>query len=155
MLIGEFRHTRQDMGVVTLFALILAGVIISFVGLVWDGGSLIDSYRSADQIAAEAGRTAAECVDVNGFLATGQATIKDDATAVACAQPYINAVNAAPHENSTISLVSANLSADHRSVTVTITVSRPLLFLSALTFNNVATGHATVKLTQGVTDAGG
>ena len=146
---------RPQGGFITLFALILAGVIISFIGLVWDGGSLIDSYRSADQIAAEAGRTAAECVDINSFLTTGQATVRDDATATACAQPYIDAVNAAPHEKSTITLVSAILSADWRSVTVTITVSKPLLFLSSLTFNNVATGHATVKLTQGVTDAGG
>ncbi len=149
------RRSSHESGVATLFALILAGAIISFIGLVWDGGNLLDSYRSADEIAAEAGRTAAECVDIRGFLATGQAMIADDATAKACAQPYFTAINNGAHENLTATLVDAHLSADRQSVTVTVTVSKPLLFLSALTFNNVATGHATVKLTQGVVDAGG
>ena len=40
-------------------------------------------------------------------------------------------------------------------VHVDVTITRPVVFLASLGFQNVAHGHATVKLTQGVTDAGG
>ena len=150
---------RADTGAVTLLVLLMAGGMIAMIGLVYDGGRKIDGFRGANEIAMETARTAAQCVDVNAYLQSGQAVVQDPtgdgARAKACAQPYLSAVTSTLPSDTTVTLDGVTLLAGGTEVRVDVTITRPVVFLASLGFQNVAHGHATVKLTQGVTDAGG
>lgn len=145
---------RPDQGAITIITVILGGVMLAFISLVWNGGRAVDTIQTADDIAAGVGRTAAQCVDVQNFLLTGSATVITNTRAAECAKPYVDLVNGAGNGYS-VTADSVDLSLTHDTLFVTVKVSRPVLFLSAFGFNGEYTGHATVKLTQGVTDAGG
>lgn len=150
------RALRSDAGAITVITVILGGVMLAFIGLVWDGGRGVDSVQTADDLAAEAGRTAAQCVSVPDFLIDGQAIITTTYQADMCAQPYVDLVNAHAEDNGyTMKLEPIAVSFTNDTLSVTVVVTRPILFLSAFGFNGQYTGHATIKLTQGVTDAGG
>jgi len=148
------RALRSDAGAITIITVILGGVMLAFIGLVWDGGRGVDSVQTADDVAAEAGRTAAQCVNVPDFLINGRAIITTTYQADMCAQPYVDLVNAAGN-GYTVKLEPIGVSLTNDTLSVTVVVTRPILFLSAFGFNGQYTGHATIKLTQGVTDAGG
>lgn len=128
--------------------------MLVFLGFVWDGGRGVGSVQTADDLAAETGRTAAQCVSVGDFLLTGKAVVSNQARALDCARPYAVLVNAADN-GYTMTLQDITLSESRDSLSVTVEVRRPVVFLSAFGFDGKYTGHATVKLTQGVTDAGG
>ncbi|MFL6112529.1 MAG: hypothetical protein ACJ786_14410 [Catenulispora sp.] len=151
------RALRSDAGSITIVTVILGGMMLAFIGLVWDGGRGVNAVQTADDLAAEVGRTAAQCVDVRGFLLHGRATITTHFRAEDCAQPYVDLVNTKSDENGyTVTLVDpVEVSQTNDTLDVTVVVTRPIVFLSAFGFNGRYTGHATVKLTQGVTDAGG
>lgn len=148
------RSAGADQGAITLVTVILGGMMLAFVGFVWDGGRGVGSAQAADDLAAEAGRTAAQCVDVTSFLLDGKAVITSSARALNCAKPYADLVNAAGN-GYTMTLTDITLSPTGDALSVTVEVDRPVAFLSAFGFDGKYTGHATVKLAQGVTDAGG
>ncbi|NUR60277.1 MAG: hypothetical protein HOV87_16690 [Catenulispora sp.] len=156
MLSRRIDAARADEGAITLITLILGAMMLAFVGFVWDGGQAVSAQQTADDLALEAGRTAAQCVDVRDFLLTGQATISGEAEADACAAAYVNLYNKADPENDyrmSVDIVTSNKNVSLLSVTVTLT--KPTGFFNGLGLTGTYTGHATVKLTQGVTDAGG
>jgi hypothetical protein len=151
---GAGGAAAADAGAITIVTVILGGMMLVFLGFVWDGGRGIGSVQTADDLAAETGRTAAQCVSVRDFLLAGKALINNETQAWKCAQPYADLVNAA--ENGyTMVLRDITLSPSRDSLSVTVEVRRPVVFLSAFGFDGKYIGHATVKLTQGVTDAGG
>ncbi len=131
------------------------------VGLAYDEGLRFDVHQTANSMAREAARTEAQCVDVAAYLQTGVPSVNDPAVAgnptQTCAQPYFDAMNPSlAAAGITVSFqvrigVGGGLPANEVQVDVTLT--RPTLFLAG--FSSTSTGHATVKLTQGVTDAGG
>jgi hypothetical protein len=125
------------------------------IGLAYDGGGRYDINQTANSIAQETARTAAQCVDVPGYLSTGQATVRSDSIATTCAQPYLDAVASTLPSGTTLTVDGISLLNGGTEVHVDVTITRPVVFLASLGFQNVAHGHATVKLTQGVTDAGG
>jgi Flp pilus assembly protein TadG len=148
------RALRSDTGAITIVTVILGGMMLAFIGLVWDGGRGVNSVQVADDLAAEAGRTAAQCVDVRDFLVNGRAMITTHIRAEGCAQPYLDLVNSAGN-GYTVTLATPIVLSQNDTLDVTVVLTRPIVFLSAFGFNGRYTGHATVKLTQGVTDAGG
>ncbi|MFD0639506.1 hypothetical protein ACFQ9X_55915 [Catenulispora yoronensis] len=89
-----FRAPRAEDGAISIVALILGGTMLAFIGLVWDGGRGMASQQTADDLALEIGRTAAQCVNVGNYLINGTAVLASSAQAKACAAPYVNLVNA-------------------------------------------------------------
>ncbi|GAA1975264.1 hypothetical protein GCM10009838_39260 [Catenulispora subtropica] len=153
-MLSRLRGLQADAGAITIVTVILGGMMLAFIGFVWDGGRGVGSVQTADDLAAEAGRTAAQCVSVSTFLIKGTAVIPNPTKAMTCAQPYADLVNAAGN-GYTMTLTDITLSPTRDSLSVTVEVDRPVAFLSAFGFDGKYIGHATVKLTQGVTDAGG
>lgn len=162
-------RSRDPRGAVSIFALLLAGAVYAFIGLIWDGGTLINNYRNANQLAAEAGRAAAQCVDVNNYLTTGVATVHDVATATNCMAPLLQLVEHGdptafppiypeiPSGTTVLSAVASFPDGTGDEIQVTVTLQEPVLFLVGPKFGfaNTVTGQATVKLETGVTDSGG
>jgi hypothetical protein len=146
---------RADDGAITIVTLILGAMMLAFVGFVWDGGQAVSAGQTADDLALEAGRTAAQCVDVRGFLLTGQATVATQDEANACAAAYVNLYNNANPGDYHMSVDIVTSVNNDSLLSVTVTLTKPTGFFSGLGLTGTYTGHATVKLTQGVTDAGG
>jgi hypothetical protein len=153
---------RADRGAITLFTLAVAPGMFYMIGLAYDEGLRFDVHQTANSMAREAARMEAQCVDVGAYLATGVPQVLDPAVAdptkgSTCAQPYFDAISPSLTSSGiTFSFhvkigLSGGLPANEVEVDVTLT--RPTIFLAG--FTNTSTGNATVKLTQGVIDAGG
>src|SRR4051794_5840694 len=89
---------RPDAGSITLVTVILGGMMLAFVGVVWDGGQAVSARQTANDLALDAGRTAAQCVDVAYFLVNGTATVATKFQADACAAPYSKLYNDAKND---------------------------------------------------------
>ena len=149
------RRTRPDTGSITLVTVILGGMMLAFVGFVWDGGQAVSAQQTADDLALDAGRTAAQCVDVAYFLEHGTATVATQFQAKACAAPFVKLYNDAGNDYQMSVDIAPFADRNVTVLSVTVTLTRPTGFFSGLGLTGTYTGHATVKLTQGVTDAGG
>lgn len=158
------RAAGNDQGSVTILFMAVAIGMISLTGLIVDVGSQIDNFRRANELAMEVGRAAAQCVDVNNYLATGQAAVTQ-AEANTCAVPYIHVLqvgdslgpNDGPALPKGYSIAYVATPINGNEIQVSVTITRPVIFasLDGAGLTATATGNATVKLTTGVTDSGG
>lgn len=144
-----------DGGAITIVTVILGAMMLAFVGFVWDGGQAVSATQTADDLARETGRTAAQCVDVKYFLLNGTATVHNLNVAQDCADSFVSLYNSAGNGYQMSAAVTMTPPENGSVLTVTVTLTKPLVFLSGLGLPDTHTGHATVTLTQGVTDAGG
>lgn len=155
MLRSARRVARADGGAITLVTLILGAMMLAFVGFVWDGGQAVSATQTADDLARETGRTVAQCVDVRYFLLNGTATVLNQNMAQDCAVSFASLYNNAGNGYQMSAAVTMTPPENGNVLNVTVTLTKPTGFLSGLSTTGSYTGHATVTLTQGVTDAGG
>lgn len=132
---------RDDRGKVTIFVAIIAPAWIAMLGLVIVGGGRVRAYQRADNVAAEAARTAGQAIAPGSAIQGGRKVI-DPALAAVAAQAYLEAVGATG---------TVTVSPDGQQVTVVATIrydnpSR-LAFLDGPTWT--ATGQATATLLIG------
>jgi hypothetical protein len=116
--------------------------------MVYDGGGQFDADQRATMLAQEAARAGAQAIDVKGYLATGVATLDRqkalDAVAAFCSGPNW------PPQTVCTAILATNLT----EIQVNVAIQRNIVFLPSSVGKTVY-GHAEVKLTQGVVDAGG
>ncbi|MEU7826099.1 hypothetical protein [Catellatospora sp. NPDC049133] len=132
---------RDDRGKATVFVVIMAQAWVFMFGLVVVGGGRLRAYQRADNIAAEAARSAGQAIDPAPAIQGGDKII-DLTLATNAAQAYLNTVGATG---------TVTIAPDNTTVTVraTITYENPtgLAFLGGATWR--ATGEATATLLIG------
>jgi hypothetical protein len=127
--------------------LIMAFGIMMAIGMAYDGGGELDTQIRANKIAEEAARAGATAVDVNAYMATGVAQI-DPLRATNIVLAYC-AASGVPQLSCT-----PIIGPSRTEIQVNVSIVRNIVFLPTAVGKTVY-GHAQVKLTQGVTDAGG
>lgn len=132
---------RDDRGKVTIFMAIIAPAWIAMLGLVIVGGGRVRAYQRADNIAAEAARTAGQAIAPGSAIQGGRKVI-DPALAEAAARAYLTTVGATG---------TVTVSPDGQQVTVVATIKYEnpsrLAFMGGPVWD--ATGQATATLLVG------
>lgn len=141
MILRRLARSGWDSGKVTVFFAVIAPAWIAMLGLVIVGGGRIRAYQRADNVAAEAARTAGQAIDPASAIRGGPKVI-DGTQARAAALDYLNAVGA----TGTVTIAPDR---QHLTVTATITYVNPsgLGFLGGPTWR--ANGVATATLLVG------
>ncbi|MEU8002410.1 hypothetical protein AB0B66_14705 [Catellatospora sp. NPDC049111] len=132
---------RDDRGKATVFVVIMAQAWVFMFGLVVVGGGRLRAYQRADNIAAEAARSAGQAINPALAIQGGDKII-DLTLATNAAQAYLNTVGA----TGTVTIAPDNTTV---TVSATITYENPtgLAFLGGATWR--ATGEATATLLIG------
>lgn len=133
-------HERSDdRGSLSLFFVVVAFALFVLIGLVVDGGGTVAALERAQDLAAQAGRQAAEAV--NGpTVIRGHGGGIDTARARAAAAQYLAAAGA----DGQVTVLSAT------RLEVTTTVRYQPTFLTVLGVGTqIEHGHATVNLQTG------
>ncbi|MEU8076890.1 hypothetical protein AB0B31_15740 [Catellatospora citrea] len=132
---------RDDAGKATVFMAIMAMAWVAMFGMVVVGGGRLRAYQRADNVAAEAARSAGQAINPAQAI-QGDGRVIDRALARTAALAYLNSVGATG---------DVNVADDGASVTVIarITYQNPsgLAFLGGATWT--ATGEATATLLIG------
>jgi Flp pilus assembly protein TadG len=128
----------DDRGKVTIFVAIIAPAWIGMLALIIVGGGRIRALQRADNVAAEAARTAGQAIDRAAAVQGGAKTIDPD-LAAAAAQSYLASVGAT-------GTVTVAATGDAVTVRATITYRNPsgLELFGGATWR--ATGEATGTL---------
>jgi hypothetical protein len=143
---------RRDDGTVTPLFLIMAVGILIIIGMAYDGGGQFDDTQRANFIAQEAARAGAQNIDVNRYMATGQAAM-DETKATATVKAYIAGTKGLPIDLGSVQVLFGS---GDSMIEVIFTVQRSPVFLTGSGWGiDKAYGNAVVALKQGVTDAGG
>jgi hypothetical protein len=136
------RKRLDDHGGVTMFVAVCVVALIGIIGIAVDGGSKMRATERADYIAGEAARAGGQAIDPAQAV-TGQAIVVDPQAAQAAAQAYLHAASAAG---------TVSVSADGKTLTVTVNDSYATKFLSAVGISSLeVTGHGKATLLHGVT----
>lgn len=132
---------RDDRGKATVFVVIMAQAWVFMFGMVVVGGGRMRAYQRADNIAAEAARSAGQAIEP-GQAIQGHDKVIDPVLAVNAAKVYLDSVGATG---------TVTVAPDGETVTVraTITYQNPsgLAFIGGATWR--ATGEATATLLIG------
>jgi Flp pilus assembly protein TadG len=133
---------RRDEGGVSLLVLVLAFSVIIMIGLAVDGGGKMRALERADNIAAEAARTAGQAIQLPQAVTGGDKVIDPD-RAVAAAQAYLaTAPGVVGHD--------VTWSPDGRRVVINVTINYDTQLLGIIGINQMAvTGTATAELVTG------
>lgn len=124
---------RGDDGRVSVYFAIVTLGFIALLGLLVDGGGRIRALQRADNIAAEAARTAGQAINAPVAISGGAKRV-DPAAAVAAAQAYIAAAGA------TCPPGCVRIAPDQRHVTVTVqVVYTEMVHLGSWTVTGTAT----------------
>ncbi|GGK36798.1 membrane protein [Pilimelia terevasa] len=127
----------DDRGGVSVFVAMLAPVLLLLVGLVVDGAGQVRALQRADNVAAQAARTAGQAIDLPAAVAGGVKRI-DPAAANEAASRYLLRAGATG---------TATVAPDRQSVTVTATISHQPLLLGAFGYGSRdITGEATARI---------
>lgn len=128
------RRGLVQQGMVSTFMAISAVTLIAAIAVVADAGRWVAAEQYADNVAAEAGRAAAQQIDAS-VMTSGQPRL-DTAQATAAARDYLAAAGV---EGSVI--VSGDV------ITITTTVERDPILLSIAGLEAIrASGSATVRM---------
>ncbi|GGJ89843.1 membrane protein [Pilimelia anulata] len=128
---------RGDRGGVSIFVAMLAPVLLLLVGLVVDGAGQIRALQRADNVAAQAARTAGQAIDLPAAVGGGVKRI-DPAAANQAAAQYLASAGATG---------TVTVAPDRQSVTVTATITHRPVLLSAFGYGSRdVTGEATARL---------
>lgn len=132
-----------ERGSISLFWAITIPGLLVLIGLVGDGGAQLRATQRADQIAAEAARTAGQALDA-GWLQSGSGAAADPSRAVQAATAFLDAAGVQG---------AATVSADRTAIDVTVTSTTPTAFLSLIGITTLtATGHAQARLVHAIGD---
>jgi Flp pilus assembly protein TadG len=122
-------------------AVAVTGLLV-LAGLVVDGGGKVRAAQRADRVAAEAGRAAAQQLDVPGALAGQRPRVRVQ-PAVAAARRYLQDQQVSG---------AVSVSPDRRRITVQVTSTVRTVFLALIGVSELtAHGSAQVELVPGVT----
>ncbi|MFD5728938.1 TadE/TadG family type IV pilus assembly protein [Streptomyces sp. NPDC058368] len=136
-LASRARRSYDDSGSITLYWLLLAPVLFGLLALVVDGTGIDKARAHAEDLAAEAARTAGQQIDLSQAI-PGQAIVIDPDAAQQAAEAFLSQAGA--HGTVVVSADGTNISVD-----VTDTYS-PLM-ISAVGFDSVpVTGHSSADL---------
>jgi len=108
------RRFRREDGRVTVFFAIIAPAWFALLGLVVVGGNRMVALQRADNIAAEAARTAGQAIDIPSAIVGDEKRVDPEA-ATAAAEAYVRAAGAR--------LVSLTVSPDGQRVAVRVEVT--------------------------------
>jgi Flp pilus assembly protein TadG len=145
------RRRRNDRGAISPMVAVLGPAFILLVGLVYDGGSTLEARERAFDLAQQAARAgASHGIDQNalrqGTLAINeqqaQAAAMDFLTTVSRNENFDLEYSADGSGNKT----GATVSADQKTIQVTVVIKHHTSFLSAFGFNDVDV-HATARAT--------
>ncbi len=129
-----------ERGAIAIFAVVIVMALFLAIGLVVDGGGQIRAMQRANAMAAEAGRTAAQAVIIDGDGA-GHPTI-DFARACSAATDYVTSAGGRP---------TGCRRVDDTTVQVDTAITYDNVFLSLIGQpTSQATGSAQVRLARGV-----
>ncbi|MGC4851829.1 TadE/TadG family type IV pilus assembly protein [Micromonospora sp. DT4] len=134
------RLRRDDQGSMSIFVGVFAMGILVLLMVVWDAGSQVRAMQNADNIAAQAARTAGQQIDIAEAIAGGDKHV-DPVKAQAAAQAYLAAAGVTG---------TVTFSPDLRQVTVTTSLAYQPNF-AGLPYRGPATisGRATAQLITG------
>jgi hypothetical protein len=132
---------RSDRGRVSVFLAIAIGAVLVVIGLTYDGVGRLRAYQRADNLAAEAARSAGQQIDVAGAIGGG-AKVVSSADAVAAAQAFIAKLDE-PGVSATVTAVDGDT---ELQVVVTITYDTVMLDLFGFADTYEVTGNASVEL---------
>ena len=131
------RLAHRDDGKITLLVLVFMIAILIVIGLSVDGGARIRALQRADNIAADAARTAGQAIDATQAI-PGGAKVVDPGAAVDAASAYLAAAGVQG---------TVGVSQDRQQVTVTVTITTNTVMLSIIGIDQMTvTGHATAQL---------
>lgn len=119
---------RDDRGQVTAFVAVMAAAFILCLGLVYEGGELLQERRRTAALAQEAARVGAQQLDWNAYREGTEEVPLDPAAAAAAAQAFLSSAGA-----------TGTVSVSGGTVTVTCT--------SSYSFTLVPAGSTTVETT--------
>jgi hypothetical protein len=130
----------DERGVVTAFVAIMAVGLVTAAGLVYDGGQILNRYRQAGDLAAQAARAAAQGVD---------------RTSLQAGEPLVDISEASQRADSFLADAgypgAGTVTVDGDEVTVTVTLSRQAYVVP---FGpREVTASASAALAQGVDEA--
>ncbi|MFC9033648.1 pilus assembly protein TadG-related protein [Streptomyces arboris] len=132
------RHTA-DRGSVTLFWLIAGVAIIGMLGLLVDGGGILRAKATADDIAAEAARTAGQQLDLSQAI-PGTALVVDPDAAQQAAEAFLAQAGAEG---------SVTVSGDGTHITVTVTDTYDAVLTSVVGYTDIpVSGRSTAQLVR-------
>ncbi|MGW3312061.1 pilus assembly protein TadG-related protein [Streptomyces sp. NPDC001073] len=139
---ARYRGRQGDRGSVTVFVAVCVVALIGITGICVDGGSKLRAVERADYIAGEAARAGGQAIDPAQAI-TGTAIVVDPQDAQAAAQAYLHSAGATG---------TVTVSADGKTLSVTVTSSYATKFLPVVGVDNLAvTGHGEATLLHGVT----
>ncbi|WP_406346936.1 pilus assembly protein TadG-related protein [Streptomyces sp. NBC_00648] len=139
------RARRDDRGGVSVFVAVCVIALIGIIGVAVDGGSTMRATERADYLAGEAARAGGQALSPAAAI-SGRAVVADPQAAVAAAQAYLRSADATG---------TVSISADGKSLTVTVTGSYSTKFLAAVGIDSLpVTGHGRATLLDGVTAPG-
>ncbi|GGK31479.1 membrane protein [Pilimelia terevasa] len=127
----------DDRGAVSVLVAILAPALLLLVGLVVDAGGMVRALQRAENVAAQAARTAGQAIDLPAAIGGGIKRI-DPAAATQAASAYLSRAGA----TGTVAVAD-----DLQSVTVTATITyRPTLLAAFGYRTRTLTGQSTARL---------
>lgn len=133
-----------DRGSVTAFLAISVVGLLALAGLVVDGGAKVRAAQRADRLAAEAGRTAGQQIDLPDAI-SGAVVRVDPTAAQEAARAYLHRAGVEG---------TVKISADRRSLSIHVTTTQPTVFLSLIGLSSIsASGTAEVELVHAVNGA--
>jgi Flp pilus assembly protein TadG len=118
-----------ERGSMSVFTVIFSVMVFLLAGLLVDGGAAINARLRAADIAEQAGRAAADQIDVEHLRTTGQARLLEEGTVCAKAEEIVSAYAA-----SDVRLGECTVGAGQAEVTVRVSVGWKAFFLAALGF---------------------
>lgn len=131
------RALTADDGRIALLVVIMAFGVLAMIGLAVDGGGKMRSLQRADNIAAEAARTAGQAIDLDQ-AATGGAKVVDPVKGIADARRYLTAAGVTG---------TVSLSGDRRRIDVSVTIHYDTKILGMLGYGQLTvTGTSSALL---------
>ncbi len=130
------RLRRQD-GSATIIVVLMAGALLFATGLVVDGGRKLNALGEARDLADNAARAAAQAVAAPATRVGGSPQL-DPAAATAAAQSYLSSLG---H--------SGRVSVSGDTVTVTVSITRPMKILPFGNYRATAAESATASRGDG------
>ncbi|WP_067605230.1 TadE/TadG family type IV pilus assembly protein [Nocardiopsis listeri] len=124
--------TRDDRGQVSAFVVIMALAFLLCLGLVYEGGELLQARRQTATLAQEAARVGAQQLDWATYRDGGDEVPLDAGAAASAAQAFLGSAGATG---------TVNVSGDSVTVTCALTYSFTLIPAGSTTVETTATAR--------------
>jgi hypothetical protein len=133
----RWRLGSGDRGAFTPMVVVMATALFASVALAVDGGGKMRALERADNVAAEAARTAGQAINLSEAVA-GTADVLDPAAAAAAARAYLTTAGASG---------TVTISPNQREITVIVSITYDPVMLDLINLGPwTVTGTATAEL---------